>query len=1743
MKPDGVATAVTAPMEALDADSVTEPVVMGEEPNQVAPQMEGVGQQGETGQDVSPPEPTKDVPSKAGNSKAAADPKAKNKATAAKTKAGTNATTKTTTGPASRHTATQSRLTNGVSKPQANGLAKKTTTGSPEKRTTPTPAATKKPAGAPPADVTKVGEKKPAGTTRATPAPSATNGVKSTPMAKKTPAVPTNGVRTAPGGPTKKPAAPRPASAATAKPSSAAAASKPDRPPVSKTTRPATAAGPRPASAAAKPAAGTAKSSTPAPKPATPPAKTTTPRAASAKASSTTPSAGRTPTPQSSKTTTPIKKDSTKPAAAAAKKPAASPLTRPLTAKPAKPETPKSASASKTDSTPKKLPAASKAVDTKAADTKKALSKPTPSKDVSASPKTPGARPAGKAPAPKKTVGSNTPMAVKRGPKPTSEPAAKEDDDKEHAAIAAAVAIAAAASAAVVSMSVPEEPAVSVAPEKETGPLQASQPEAVPEAAVPSLSAQLEQVRLGTTVMSPPCSPTGPVSPVREAQNAAPVLDMHVQPDLLVQSQAAGAPQSLVQEEVRFQSDEFEEDDKPLSAADDEFKPISPVTEPQNVSPVLDMRGQPDPLVQSQSPMAQQSPVHEEVMFQPDEIEEDRRPLSAADEFKPMSPVTEPQNVSPVLDMRGQPDPLVQSQSPMAQQSPVHEEVMFQPDEIEEDRRPLSAADDEFKPMSPVTEPQNVSLMSPLVQSQSPMAQQSPVHEEVMFQSEEFEEDHKPLSAADEFKPMSPVTEPQNASPMLDMRGQPDPLVQSQSPMAQQSPVHEEVMFQSDEFEEDHQPLSAADEFKPMSPVTEPQNTSPMSPLFQSQSPMAQQSPVHEEVMFQPDEFEEDHQPLSAADEFKPMSPVTEPQKASPMSPLFQSQSPMAQQSPVHEEVMFQSDDFEEDHRPLSAADDEFKPMSPVTEPQNTSPMSPLFQSQSPMAQQSPVHEEVMFQSDDFEEDHRPLSAADDEFKPMSLVTEPQNVSPVLDMRGQPDPLVQSQSPMAQQSPVHEEVMFQPDELHEDLMPSSAAAPTFKSVSPVQEPQNVSALLDMHMEPVPLVQSHSDMAPQSPVEEEEDEEEEEEEEEEMFKPDLQDALLCSSAAPPAFGMMSQPTEDFTSEVLVSPSQDQEEAVEKADEEINEDDEQEEEEEEERQLGKPSSLFDMTSSEEARPAGFDGAADWHGDDLSGMDSEDVSSISSRLQGPSEMSSTQHTGLLEGTLSSDAMVDSSLRGSEGDGAFMGSPNVETLANEEEEEDEEEDERVDVDDMDLSSERAEDHQKVSLPEHEDEDDEDEEMPSEGVTESGLESCGNADEDDFTEEERLDNLNRSYSQPPIPPSSAWGQTNPFTDPWAQPALASPHVASSPLSDHEAVDHEAVDHEAVDHEAVDPETPTRSPAQAWLDLSAPSLMPQSDEIEGSAPVGATAPPAPPAVGMSHSSTLSGNALAAHSSSETSTPEELRDYDSSSGVESRSDKQQTPVPSAVQPDLEQDLGIHLERGDEEEEEAETLPADEVLGTGPPTAPASVPTSPSTSGDEASDTEGEMQINDPDAPVTMDDSAEFDSPPPAHVLPALEEDEEVAEAPAGEGEEDGGGGTPQSANSVASYGFDCTPSNSNAHSTAESCGKSPGIFSLENEDQLPEEAKDPCLIKELTLPAAAAQSENLLGGPVDLLPLGQPGDHYMLGGKMGAHGMEDADALEENLHLGSQRAAEASESQPPYYSAICDKTDSFLAGNV
>ncbi|XP_052347214.1 mucin-19-like isoform X2 [Oncorhynchus keta] len=1664
MKPDGVATAAMEPMEALDADPVNESVAMGEEPDQAAPapQTEGVGQQGEMGQGEPQPEPAQVAPTKTGNNKAAADPKTKTKAPAAKTKPGTTTTIKTTTGPGSRPNTAQSRLTNGVSKPHANGVAKKTTTGAPEKTTPKRPVGT---AVAPTTKTTaKVGEKKPAGTTRPASAPAATNGVKATTgtAAKKTPAAPTNGVKATTTA-AKKPTAPRPVSAATTKPSTAAAP-KPDRPPVSKTTRPATAApGSRPASAAARPAtASTAKSSTSTAKPGTPTAKTTstTPRPASAKAGSTTPSAGRIPTSQPSKTATPIKKDVTK---SATKKPAAAPLNRTSPAKTTKPETPKSSSASKPDSTPKK-PAAS----SKAADTKKTPSKPTPSKDVSAGPKTPSSKPAGKASTPKKTVGSNTPMAVKRGPKPTmaAEPATKEGETQD-AAVAATIS--AAAVAAVVSMATSEEAVVAVVPEeKETVPPQASQPEEAPEAFISQLSAQLNLVPLeepadtvsplGTTVMSPPCSPTGPMSPVREPQNASALLDMHVQPEPSSQNQSAMAPQSPVQEEVIFQSDSW---------------------------------------AQNQSAMAPQSPVQEEVKVQPDEQQEDllmpssSAPAAFSIMSQPMDEFTSEVLVSPSQDQE--------------------EAVEKADEEINEDD------DDEEEEERTVGKPTLLLDMS----SSQPSEETNPAgfggatgwHRDHVL-SEMDSEDVSSMSSR--LQGASQISSTQHMG-LLQGTQSSDALVDSSLKGSDGegafmgSPNVETLS--NDEEEEEYEDRK----------VCKPTSLFDMS----SSQPSEEAKPVgfsgstgwHGDDVLSGMDSEDVSSRLQGSSEISSTQHTgllqgTQSSDVLVDSSLKGSDGEGAFMGSPNVETL--SNDEEEDEeeyedrkvcKPTALLDMSSSQPSEEAKPAGFSGSTGWHGDDVLSGMDSEdVSSRLQGSSEISSTQHRGLlqgeeiNGDDDEEERTVLVDSGLKGSKGEGaFMGSPNVETLSNDEEDEEEEEYEDrKVCKPTSLFDmsSSQPSEEAKPVGFSGSTGWHGDDVLSGMDSEDVSSRLQGSseisstqHRGLLQGEEINGDDDDEEEE-------RTVLVDSGLKGSEGEGAF--MGSPNVETLSN--------------------DEEEDEDEEEYEDRKVCKPTSLLAMSSSqpsEEAKPAGFSGSTGWHGDDvLSGMDSEDVSS---RLQGSSEISSTQHTGLLQGTQSSDVLVDSSLKGSEGEGAFTGTTNVETLSNDEER----------VDDMDVSSERAVDHQNVC--QQEDEEDDDVEMPSEGVTESGLESCGNADEDDYTEEDRLDNLNRST----VPPSSAWGQTNPFTDPWAQPHLSSPHTASSPLSD---------------HGADGPETPTQSSAQAWLDLSAPSLMlrseqpsePQSvpEEMESSSPVEASAPPGPPAVGMSQSSTLSGTALAVHSSSETSTPEELRDYDSSSGVESRSDKQQTPVPSNVQPDLEQDLGIHLERGDEEEE-AETLPADEVLGAGPPTAPASAPSSPSTSGDEASDTEGEMQINDPDVPVTMDDSAEFDSPPSARILPALEEDEEVVEAPAGGEEEDGGGGTPQSANSVASYGFDCTMSNSNAHSTAESCGKSPGIFSLENEDQLPEEAKDPSLIKELTLPAAAAQSEELLGGPVDLLPLGQPGDqhHYMLGGKM------DADDLEDTLRLGPQHAGEASEGQPPYYSAICDKTDSFLAGNV
>uniref|UniRef100_UPI0037E7C7FE pneumococcal serine-rich repeat protein n=1 Tax=Semicossyphus pulcher TaxID=241346 RepID=UPI0037E7C7FE len=585
---------------------------------------------------------------------------------------------------------------------------------------------------------------------------------------------------------------------------------------------------------------------------------------------------------------------------------------------------------------------------------------------------------------------------------------------------------------------------------------------------------------------------------------------------------------------------------------------------------------------------------------------------------------------------------------------------------------------------------------------------------------------------------------------------------------------------------------------------------------------------------------------------------------------------------------------------------------------------------------------------------------------------------------------------------------------------------------------------------------------------------------------------------------------------------------------------EEEDEEEREGSQLVSVSEMSGTtqptEESRPgsAGLVGGSAWRasGALLSELDSEEVSGSQ---QGASELSAP---GVLEGTESMDDLGDGSLKGAiDMEGASAGSPDFEKVPDipnndfDEDEEDDDDDDRVC--DMDVGSERADEPQR---PRHDndvddEEEDDDVEMASEGVTESGLESYGNADEDDFAEDERLDNLNRVAQPPPPPqlpsaPAAQWDQPNPFTDPWAealQPQQVLEHVPQPVQAEGAA----AASPQA-DQWQADSETPTQPPAHAWLELGSSPFVPEDQEVphqssvqdkprnleaqmymdqSNPAPMQSLAPAPHSAPGMSLSSTLS---------SETSTPEELGElvklHPQAAGL-------------SPQPDLDyQDLGIHLEKEDqegEEEAEAETLPADEVLG-GPATAPTSNPSSSSVTEDEASDTEGEAQLDDSlESPAVA--SITFDSQATARRCLSTVEEGEEAEVGGVAGEDT----TPPSATSLASYGFDTmtTASNSNAQSTGESCIKSPGIFSLE---ELSEEAKEPFLIPQPSL----TEQQYIECGKQEAESAEQVG--------------EDIPASEQPLDPSSPFTLQQPEEnpddiQPAYYSAICEKTENSFAG--
>lgn len=576
---------------------------------------------------------------------------------------------------------------------------------------------------------------------------------------------------------------------------------------------------------------------------------------------------------------------------------------------------------------------------------------------------------------------------------------------------------------------------------------------------------------------------------------------------------------------------------------------------------------------------------------------------------------------------------------------------------------------------------------------------------------------------------------------------------------------------------------------------------------------------------------------------------------------------------------------------------------------------------------------------------------------------------------------------------------------------------------------------------------------------------------------------------------------------------------------------EEEDDEEKEGSQLVSVSEMSGTtqptEDSRPgsAGLVGGSAWRagGALLSELDSEDVSGSQ---QGASELSAP---GVLEGTESMDDLGDGSLKGAiDMEGASAGSPDFEKVpeipGNDFDEDEDDDDDNDRVCDMDVGSEQTDELQR---PRHdndvdEDEEDEDVDMASEGVTESGLESYGNADEDDFAEDERLDNLNR-VMQPPAPPllpsapAAQWDQPNPFADPWAEPP-------------HQNLEHISESQQEAGAAATSPfaDSPTKTPAEPWLGAAScvsdnPDVQhPSCDNIlEGQMcldqsipePMQTLAPAQLSAPGMSLSSTLS---------SETSTPEEVGDE--------KLHPQEAHAPM-LSPRSYAEGDEQQEEEEEDEAEAETLPADEVLG-GPATAPTSNPSSSSVTEDEASDTEGEAQLDDSSESSAVKNII-FDSQPPAQrCLSTVEEGEEaeVEDTVCAVAEES----TPPSAASVASYGSDTmtTASNSHAQSTAESCIKSPGIFSLE---ELPEEAKELCPNAEPHTQLCLPEQQYIECGK----PEAESAEH------VAEEGQELKEALDPSLTLSSLQQPDEipDDVQPPYYSAICEKTENFFAGNV
>ncbi|KAK7929904.1 hypothetical protein WMY93_006299 [Mugilogobius chulae] len=340
-----------------------------------------------------------------------------------------------------------------------------------------------------------------------------------------------------------------------------------------------------------------------------------------------------------------------------------------------------------------------------------------------------------------------------------------------------------------------------------------------------------------------------------------------------------------------------------------------------------------------------------------------------------------------------------------------------------------------------------------------------------------------------------------------------------------------------------------------------------------------------------------------------------------------------------------------------------------------------------------------------------------------------------------------------------------------------------------------------------------------------------------------------------------------------------------------------------------------------------------------------------------------------------------------------------NDYDEDDEDENDNDRVCDMDVGSERADEPQRRDN-DVDDEEDEDVEMASEGSGTAPTPS----------------------SSDPSAPAAQWDQPNPFSDPWAEHfPQQPPPEADSELSQ---VVEAAADSPLTDPCQGDSETPTQESTQAWIELcSATITNTNQDDTQTFSDKGEQQTPEPQIgleqTGLAAEPMLPVDALCAAGSSPlrisscgATSPEEHN------GVHNEKDVQ---VPqSSPQPELAQT------------KEPEHTPADELLASA--NAPASNPSSSSVTDDEASDTEGEAQLEDSlETPVICD--VTFESKPQGTRLSTVDEGDEPEDS--GPPED----ATPPSATSQVSYGFDTmtSASNSNAQSTGESCVKSPGIF--------------------------------------------------------------------------------------------------------